>query len=150
MSESADPTPDLPDGVSRSTASGWVAWIMLGGLVLLMLGSVHVLTGLVALLRPQILATTRSHLLVPIGLGALAWLHVVLGVIAVVVGFSLLRGRRWARWTAIVLAFLAILVNFAFIAVYPIWAVVAIAFAAIVIYAVVVHGSEMADAYSGS
>jgi hypothetical protein len=150
MNGSADPTPDLPHGVSRSTASGWVAWIMLGGLVLLMLGSVHVLTGLVALLRPQILATTRSHLLVPIGLEALAWLHVVLGATAVIVGFGLLRGRRWARWTAIVLAFVAILVNFAFIAVYPIWAVVAIAFAAIVIYAVVVHGSEMADAYSGS
>jgi hypothetical protein len=144
-----DPPPDLPRGVSRSTASGWVAWIMLGALLLILLGVVHLLTGLVALLRPQILATTRSHLLVPVSLDALAWLHVVLGVIAVIVGFSLLRGSGWARWTAIVLAFLAILVNFAFIAVYPIWAVLAIAFAAIVIYAVVVHGSEMADAYSG-
>jgi hypothetical protein len=144
-----DPTPDLPHGVSRSTASGWVAWIIFGALLLILLGCVHLLIGLVALLRPQILAATRSHLLVPIGLDALAWLHVALGAAAVIVGFSLLRGRRWARWSAILLACLAILVNFAFIAVYPIWAVVAIAFAAIVIYAVAVHGSEMADAYSG-
>lgn len=144
-----DPTPDLPYGVSRSTASGWVAWIVFAAILLVLLGSVHVLTGLVALLRPQILATTRSHLLVPVGLTALAWLHVVLGAIAVTVGFSLLRGRRWARSSAVVLACLAILVNFAFIAVYPIWAVIAITFAAIVIYAVAVHGSEMAGAYSG-
>jgi hypothetical protein len=144
-----DPTPDLPYGVSRSTASGWVAWILLAAILLVLLGSVHVLTGLVALLRPQILATTRSHLLVPLGLTALAWLHVVLGATAVTVGFSLLRGRRWARLSAVVLACLAILVNFAFIAIYPIWAVIAIAFAAIVIYAVAVHGSEMAGAYSG-
>ena len=144
-----DPTPDLPYGVSRSTASGWVAWILLAAILLVLLGSVHVLTGLVALLRPQILATTRSHLLVPVGLTALAWLHIVLGAIAVTVGFSLLRGRRWARSSAIALACLAILVNFAFIAIYPIWAVIAIAFAAIVIYAVAVHGSEMAGAYSG-
>ena len=144
-----DPTPDLPYGVSRSTASGWVAWIVLAAVLLILLGSVHVLTGLVALLRPQLLATTRSALLVPIDLGVLAWLHIALGAIAVTVGFSLLRGRRWARSSAIVLACLAILVNFVFIAVYPIWAAVAIAFAAIVIYAVVVHGSELADAYSG-
>jgi hypothetical protein len=144
-----DPTSDLPHGVSRSTASGWIAWIVLGALLLILLGCVHLLTGLAALLRPEILASTRSHLLIPIGLEALAWLHVALGAIAVIVGFSLLRGRRWARWSAVLLALLAMLVNFAFIAVYPIWAVLAIAFAAIVIYAVVVHGSEMADAYSG-
>ena len=144
-----DPTSDLPYGVSRSTASGWVAWIYLAAVVLILLGAVHVLTGLVALLRPQILANTRAHLLVPIGLTALAWLHVALGVIAVAIGFNLFRGSRWARWSAILLACLAILVNFVFIAVYPIWAVIAIVFAAIVIYAVAVHGSEMADAYSG-
>lgn len=145
-----DPTPDLPYGVSRSTASGWVAWILLGAVLLVLLGSLHVLTGLVALLRPQILETTRSALLVPVDLGVLAWLHIAFGATAVTVGLSLLRGRRWARWTAIVLACMAILVNFAFAVVYPIWAVVAIAFAAIVIYAVTVHGSEMADAYSGT
>jgi hypothetical protein len=144
-----DPTPDLPYGVSRSTASGWAAWIVLGAISLILLGSVHILTGLAALLRPQLLATTRSALLLPINLSVLAWLHLALGAIAVTVGYGLLRGRRWARWTAIVLACLAILVNFAFVAVYPTWAVIAIAFAAIVIYAVAAHGSEMADAYSG-
>jgi len=143
------PTPDLPYGVSRSTASGWVAWIVLAAVLLVLLGSVHVLTGLVALLRPQILETTRSALLLPVDLSVLAWLHIALGAIAVTVGLNLLRGRRWARRTAIVLACVAILVNFAFTAIYPIWAVVAIAFAAIVMYAVTAHGSEMAGAYSG-
>ena len=144
-----DPASDLPYGVSRSTASGWVAWIILGAVVLALLGCVHVLTGLVALLRPQILMTTRSHLLAPIDLGVLAWLHVAIGAAAVAVGLNLLRGHRWARWSAIALACLAMLVNFAFIAVYPIWAVIALAFAIVVIYAVAAHGFEMADAYSG-
>jgi hypothetical protein len=143
-----DPKSDLPYGVSRSTASGWVAWIVLGAVLLILLGCVHVMTGLAALLRPQILATSRGHLLIPIGLTALAWLHIVLGAVAVAVGYGLFRGRRWARWSAILIACLAILVNFVFIAVYPIWAVIAIAFAAIAIYATAVHGTEMADAYS--
>jgi hypothetical protein len=144
-----DSTSDLPQGVTRSTATGWVAWTLLGGVLLIMLGSLHILTGLAALLRPQILATTRAHEILPVSLGTLAWLHMALGVVAMAVGLGLLRGRRWARLSTVVLACLAMLVNFAFIAVYPIWAVVAIAFAAIVIYAVAVHGSEMADAYSG-
>jgi hypothetical protein len=145
-----DSTSDLPYGVSRSEATGWVAWIILGAVMLVLLGSVHALIGLVALLRPQILATTRAHLLIPIGLVALAWLHVALSAAAVAVGVGLLRGRGWARWSAVVLACLAILVNFAFMAVYPIWAIAAIGFAAILIYAVAAHGSEMAGAYSGT
>jgi hypothetical protein len=144
-----DSPSDLPQGVSRSTATGWVAWTILGAALLVLLGSVHVLTGLVALLRPQILTTTRSHALLPIDLATLAWVHMALGAAAVAIGLGLLRGRPWARWSTIVLACLAMLVNFAFIAVYPVWATVAIAFAAILIYAVAAHGSEMADAYSG-
>jgi hypothetical protein len=142
----SDSTPDLPYGVSRSTATGWVAWIMLAAVMLVMLGTVHALTGLVALLRPQILAGGRSNLLLPIGLDALAWLHIALGAGAVVVGWTLLRGRRWAHATAIGYAGLTIFVNFAFIAVYPI---TAIGFAVITMYAVAAHGREMEDAYSG-
>jgi hypothetical protein len=146
----SDSTPGLPyAGVSRSTATGWVAWIMLAAVMLVMLGTVHALTGLVALLRPQILAGGRSNLLLPIGLDALAWIHIALGAGAVVVGWTLLRGRRWARMTAIIYASLAIFVNFAFIAVYPIWATTAIGFAVITIYAVAAHGREVEDAYSG-
>jgi hypothetical protein len=143
-------TSGLPDGVSRSEATGWVAWIILGAVMLVLLGCVHALIGLVALLRPQVLEMTRSHLLVPIDLVALAWLHVALSAAAVAIGLGLLRGRGWARWSAVVLACLAILVNFAFIAVYPIWAGAAIGFAAILIYAVAAHGPEMAGAYSGT
>jgi hypothetical protein len=145
-----DSTPDMPHtGVSRSDAIGWVAWIILAAVMLVLLGAVHALTGLVALLRPQVLAAGRSDLLLPIDLGALAWLHVALGATAVVVGWGLLRGRRWSRATAIAFAGLAILVNFAFIAVYPVWAITAISFAAISIYAVAAHGREVEDAYSG-
>jgi hypothetical protein len=48
---------------------------------------------------------------------------------------------------AIQLALLAALVNFAFMAVYPIWSVIAIALAGLITYSVVAHGAEVADAY---
>jgi hypothetical protein len=137
-------------GVEHSTATGWVAWVLLGGVLLVLLGALHVGVGVVALVRPEVLAGGRADLLLPIGLTALAWIHLLIGGVAGVVGVGLVRGARWARLIAVQLACLIAIVNFASIEVYPVWSVTAIALTAIVIYAVVAHGSEVADAYGGS
>jgi len=137
-------------GVDRSEATGWVGFVLLGGLMLVMLGAVHLGTGLVALIRPGALAGSRSDLLLPIGLTGLAWLHILLGVAAVVAGVGLFRGFGWARLTAIVLAGATALVNFLFLAVYPVWCATAIGLAAIVLYAVAAHGGEVAAAQGDS
>ncbi|MEV4641450.1 hypothetical protein AB0J80_29310 [Actinoplanes sp. NPDC049548] len=136
--------------VERSTATAWVAWVLLGALMLVMLGAVHVGTGVIALFRPEVLAGGRADLLLPVGVTALAWFHIVLGAVAVAAGAGLTAGRRWARYTAIVLAGSAAWVNFAFLSVYPVWSVTAIAMTAVVIYAVAVHGAEVADAQGRS
>jgi hypothetical protein len=142
------PGSDAPyEGVEYSQASGWVAGVLLGGVLLVLLGTLHVGIGLVALFRPQALAASRAELLLSVGLTALAWIHIVLGAVAVTVGVGLVRGVTWARVAAILLACLAAVVNFAFIGVYPVWSITAIALTAIVIYSVAAHGSEVADAY---
>jgi hypothetical protein len=130
-----------------STATGWVAWVLLAGVLLFLVGVLHVLTGMAAWLRPEILAGTRSDLLLPVGLDTLAWLYVGFGVVVAIAGVGLLLGRLWARVAATLLAVLAILVNFAFAKVYPLWSVMTIVLSAIVIYAVVAHGREVAEAY---
>lgn len=137
-------------GVEHSEASGWVGFVLLGAIMLVMLGAVHVATGLVALARPEALSGRRADLLLPIGLTGLAWLHIVAGLVAVVVGVALLRGRLWARVAAVLLAGTTALVNFAFVGVYPVWSVTAIAMAAVVMYAVAAHGAELAGAYGDS
>jgi hypothetical protein len=145
------PGADVPyAGVEYSTATAWVGWVLLGGILLVLFGALHVGAGLVALFRPDVLAASRADVLLPVGLTALAWGHVVLGIVAGVVGMALIRGRRWGRVAAILLACLSAIVNFVFVGVYPIWSVTAIALTAIVIYAVAAHGSEVADAYGGS
>ncbi|MFI7600360.1 hypothetical protein [Actinoplanes sp. NPDC049681] len=136
--------------VEHSQATAWVAWVLLGGVMLVMLGTVHLGTGLVALIRPEVLAGGRADLLLPVTLTALAWTHLVLGVAAVTAGVGLVAGRRWARIVAILLAGLAALVNFAFVGRYPVWSVTAIAMTAIVMYAVAAHGAEVADAQGHS
>jgi hypothetical protein len=153
-------TPDVPvdhrprdgvpyAGVEYSEATGWVAWVFLAGILLVLLAALHVCTGLVALFRPEILSGSRADLLLPVGLTTLAWIYILLGALAAAAGVGLFRGFRWARATAILLACVAILVNFAFVGAYPVWSITAIALAVIVIYAVAAHGAEMAGAYSG-
>ncbi|RSM69572.1 hypothetical protein DMB66_11310 [Actinoplanes sp. ATCC 53533] len=147
MSESGPARSAPYTGVERSTATAWVGWVLLGAIMIVMLGAVHVGTGLVALVRPDVLAGGRADLLLPVTLDALAWVHIVLGVVAVVVGVGLVRGSGWARLFAVFLSGVAALVNFAFVGIYPVWSVTALAMITLVVYAVAVHGSEIAGAY---
>ncbi|BCJ45773.1 hypothetical protein GCM10010168_58070 [Actinoplanes ianthinogenes] len=133
--------------IEESRASGWVAWVLFGGILLVLLGAVHLTVGLIALLRPEVLADTRSEHLFSMPLTGLAWVHLALGVVALVTGVGLIRGVAWARIVAIVIALLTALVNFAFIAVYPAWSVIAIVLATLIAWAVAAHGGEVADAY---
>jgi hypothetical protein len=145
------PGPDTRyTGPEISTATGWVAWVLLGGVVLVLLGALHAGLGLVALFRPEVLNTTRSAQVLPIGTEALAVIHLVIGAAAIVTGVGLFLGVRWARLVAIQLGCLACIVNFVLIAVYPIWTVLAVSFSIIVVYAVAVHGAELADARGGT
>ena len=143
--------PESPSaGVEYSDAYVWIIWVFLAAVLLMMLGVVHTALGLVALFHTGVLAADRADLLLPVGLTALAWSHVVVGLIAVVTGRQLIRGRRWAQVSAIVLTAASALVHFAFIDVYPMRSITVIILAGLVIYSVAVHGGEMAAAYSRS
>ncbi|WP_438871241.1 DUF7144 family membrane protein [Paractinoplanes tereljensis] len=131
----------------KNEASAWVAWILFGGVVLLLLGGAHVTVGTLALWRPEALEGTRSDLLLDVGLSTLGWVHLVLGIVLMVVAGALILGRVWARFAAIALALVALLINFAFASVYPVWSVVAIGFSLVSVYAVAVHGGELTAAY---
>jgi hypothetical protein len=147
----ADRPADVPgSGIEHSEATGWVAWVLFGGLVLLLLGVLHLCTGLLALFRPEVLTGSRADLALPVSLTALAWIHLVVGAAAVVVGVGLVRGLRWARLLAVQLACVAAIVNFAFIGLYPVWSILSIGLAVVVSYAVARHGAEVADAYGPS
>jgi hypothetical protein len=127
--------------------TGWIAWILFGGLMLLLLGGAHLTIGSLALARPEALEGSRSDLLLDVGLTTLGWIHIVLGAVLMIVGGGLVLGQVWARGLAIVLACVALVINFAFIDAYPIWSVVSLGLAAVVLYATVAHGGELTRAY---
>jgi hypothetical protein len=52
----------------------------------------------------------------------------------------------WARVVAVLLAMVSAIVNVLFLAAYPLWSLIMITLALLVVWAVIVHGSEMKDA----
>ncbi|WP_444510684.1 DUF7144 family membrane protein [Paractinoplanes globisporus] len=115
--------------------------------MLVLLGGAHLTIGSLALIRPESLEGTRSDLLFNVSLTTLGWIHIVLGAVLMIVGAGLMLGQVWARGIAIVLACVALVINFAYVGVYPIWSVVSIGLCAVVLYATVAHGGELTRAY---
>ncbi|HLU44633.1 MAG TPA: hypothetical protein VKZ67_06405 [Natronosporangium sp.] len=124
---------------SSATQGGAARTWSVGGLVfaatmLVLIGVWQVLMGLAAILDDGFLLATEAY---PYALNTTAWgwLHLVIGVLVLVVGFGLFSNALWARVAGIFLAMTAAVANFFFLPYYPLWALVVIALSVFVIWA---------------
>ncbi|WP_250030217.1 DUF7144 family membrane protein [Paractinoplanes maris] len=134
-----------PTTPTRATA--WTGWILFASVMLAMVGIFAITMGLVALFRENYFAVGPAGLLVEVNYTTWGWVHLVLGVVQVATALGLLAGKTWARAAGITLAALNALVNMAFLAAFPLWATLVIAFDIITIYAIAVHGGEVSPEY---
>ncbi|MGV8964779.1 MAG: DUF7144 family membrane protein [Cellulomonas sp.] len=123
--------------------TAWVGWIAFAGTMMLLLGTFHVIQGLVALFQQEYYLVGANGLTVHLDYTQWGWTHVILGVLVLGAGIGLIAGQMWARVIAVILAFASAIVNIGFIAAYPVWSTIMIAVDVLVIWAVTVHGSEM-------
>ncbi|MDD7968319.1 DUF7144 family membrane protein [Actinomycetospora lemnae] len=114
-------------------------WIRFAAVMMMLIGAFAVIQGLVALLSPDFYVTNGDgRVLVVLSAAGWGWVHLVLGVLVAAAGVGVLADQLWARVVGIVLAAISVVVNLAFIAAYPMWAVVVIALDVAVICALVV------------
>jgi len=123
--------------------TAWAGWVVFGAAMLLLMGSLHVIQGLVALFDEGFYAVGANGLVVQVNYNTWGWIHIVIGLVGLLVGVGLLAGNTAARVAGVAIAFLSALANMAFISAYPVWSVIVIALDVIVIYAIVVHGREL-------
>ena len=124
--------------------SGWaVGWTIFAAVWMWILGFFHALAGLVAILEDEIIVATPNYLL-QFDVTTWGWIHMVLGVIVLLAGFSVFGGAVWARTVGVTIAFVSILANFASLPYYPVWGLLMIAAGAFVIWALTVHGRDIA------
>jgi hypothetical protein len=123
--------------------SAGATWVSFGALMLIMLGSFHVIQGFVALFRDEVFVVGRQKLIVDVSYTTWGWVHMLWGALAILTAFCLLAGQMWARIVAIVVAFVSALGSVAFLPAYPVWSLLIIVLDIVVIWAIVVHGGEL-------
>ena len=108
-------------------------------------GVFDILQGLAALLRDHdyFVAKTDDALLT-FNFTAWGWIHMLFGLAMIGVGVLLLQGSKFGRVVAILLVGLNLIAQFGWVAAYPVWAIIAIAIDILILYALLVHGSELA------
>ncbi|GAB2984256.1 hypothetical protein LWP59_18035 [Amycolatopsis acidiphila] len=123
--------------------SAWTGWVAFGGVMLILLGLFHAVQGVVAVYDRGYYLVRPSGLVVAVDYSVWGWVHIGLGVVAVLAGIGVLTGNAAARVAAIVIAGVSAVVNLGFVAAYPVWSMVVIALDVIVIYAIVAHGRDL-------
>lgn len=127
--------------VAEST--GWTAWILFAGVMMIMIGSFHAISGLVALFEDDYYAVRPSGLVIDVDYTGWGWTHLLLGILVFAAGCGAMVGQVWARVVGVVVALISAVANMLFIAAYPVWSIIIITLDVIVIYALIVHGREL-------
>ncbi len=127
--------------------TGWTGWVVFAGIMMVILGTFHIIDGLIALFQDEYFLVTKSGLTVHVNYTTWGWVHLISGIIVLAAGMALFAGKTWARVIAVIVAVLSAIVNIGFLSAYPIWSTMMIAIDILVIWALTVHGGELREDY---
>jgi hypothetical protein len=150
MSGALDPgaRDTLPrQNVQPTGMTGWVGWVAFAGVMMTILGTFHVIEGLVAIFKDEYFLVGKSGLVVNVDYTVWGWVHLLAGIVIIAAGVAVFSGKVWARTVGVLLAVLSAVVNIAFLSAYPIWSTILITIDILVIWALTVHGGELREDY---
>ncbi|MET9112416.1 DUF7144 family membrane protein [Streptomyces zhihengii] len=129
-------------GHAHSAKQEWASGLTVFGAVMLMLvGVLDIFRGIMAIAEDDVFVTTPNYVF-QFDLTGWGWVHLFLGIAAVLVGVGLFSASLWARIAGVVIAGFVIIANFLSLPYYPVWSVVMIAISGFVIWALCVTKKE--------
>ena len=121
---------------SEPPVSGWaIGGITFAAALLLIIGVFEAISGISAIAKDSIFVKSQNYVF-NLDTTAYGWIHLILGVLLFLTGLGLMRRATWAGVVAIILAMLSAIANFFWIPYYPFWAIIEIALAIWVIWAI--------------
>ena len=130
---------------SIDNLSSWaVGFIFLGCVMMMLLGSFHIIAGISALLDDDFFVV-RPGFALELDVTAWGWVHIFGGIALMVAGLGLLTGSVAARIVAIIAIVLSALWNFYSIPYYPVWSILMLVLCLGVLWSLVAHGDEFSD-----
>jgi hypothetical protein len=130
---------DSVQGGRAHRRSGWFAAVIGVGVLLIILGLWNAIDGLTALLAGGFVVADAERVFA-LDVAAWGWVLLAIGVVEVCAGIALFIGARWARVVAVLVAGFNGIVQLAFLAAYPVGAILIMVVAAAVIWTIVKHG----------
>ncbi|MEI7057367.1 hypothetical protein WBG06_16195 [Nocardioides sp. CCNWLW239] len=101
--------------------------------LLTMVGIFQVLAGIAAIAEDKVYVSGIEYVY-QFDITTWGWIHLILGVIAFVVGICMVLGQTWARVAGIVISIIGSVAAFAFMPYYPFWALAVLALYIFVIW----------------
>ena len=120
-----------------------VGWAGFAGIMLIMIGAFHALAGLIAVINDTFYVVGPEYIF-QFDVSTWGWVHLIGGALVILSGFGIFSGNVAARTVGVLVAALSAVVNFAWLPYAPVWSTIMIAIAVAVIWALTVHGRDMA------
>lgn len=134
-SSTTNPGTSAPSGLA-------VGVTITAAIILILAGVCNAMQGIVGLVTNEFYVATQKWLF-QFDATTWGWIHIIIGVIAVLAGIGLLFGAVWARTLGVLIAAVSIFANFVWLPYYPVWAVLIITFDFFVIWALTAHGRDV-------
>lgn len=111
--------------------------------MLLLGGSFSLLSGFVALFKDGVVFTNFTDTIWVLTYNQWGWIHMLIGILAILAAGSLATGQMYGRVIAVTVAFISAIANMAFVPMYPFWSIMIILIDIMIIYGVIVHAGEL-------
>ena len=121
--------------------TAWSGWVTFGALLLVLLGAMHGFQGFLALFDDGYFVAGQDQLVL---VSYEAWGAVLLlwGITLMIVGAGLNARRSWARWAAILVVMLDVILQIGFMPSFPLLATMLIALDVVVLFALTARWDE--------
>jgi hypothetical protein len=123
------------------TGTAWAGWVVFASVMLIMVGTINVFEGLVALFNDERLVLVANRL-IAVDLTGWAWTILLFGAVMILTGFGLLSGQKWARITSIIVVGLHAVSQIAWLGAYPVWSLLMIALDTVILFALTARWSD--------
>jgi hypothetical protein len=115
--------------------------VVLAGTLLLLIGIFQIFQGIAAITRDSFYVVGANYFY-KIDTTTWGWIHLGVGIVAVLAGFFLFTGMLWARIIGIAMASISAIANFFWAPYYPLWSLLIIAVDLFAIWAIANAGAR--------
>ena len=121
-----------------------VGFTLFAAFMMILIGAFHIIAGIAGILEDEFYTVTPNWVL-QFDVTTWGWIHLIAGIVVLLAGFGLFSGAVWARTVGVIIATVSAIANFAWLPYQPFWSLTMIAINVFVIWALTVHGRDVAE-----